>query len=171
MLTRKAELAQKAADAIDAVYESFADEMRRQIEVRMKEIFKLLIWKQSHFGDVQLGPDYNLEVTDRYGLPARSDLSAGERQVMSLSFITAMSQVSDEEAPLVMDTPFGRLSSHHRNSITKHLPELASQLVLFVTDEELRDEARKNLNARVGAEYRLEFDQKTSCTEIVEVKK
>ncbi len=170
LLTRKAELAQSAADAIAAVYETFADEMRRQIEAKTKEIFKLLIWKHSHFSDVQLGPDYNLEVIDRYGLPARSDLSAGERQVMSLSFITAMARVSDEEAPLVMDTPFGRLSSHHRNSITKRLPELTDQLVLFVTNEELRDEARKNLAARVGAEYRLEFDQKTSCTEIVEVR-
>lgn len=113
LLTRKAELAQNAADAIGAVYETFADEMRRQIEAKTKEIFKLLIWKHSHFSDVQLGPHYNLEVIDRYGLPARSDLSAGERQVMSLSFITAMSQVSEEEAPLVMDTPFGRLSSHH----------------------------------------------------------
>ena len=171
LLTRKAELGQRAADAIGAIYETFADDMRRQIEAKTKEIFKLLIWKHTHFCRVQLGPDYNLEVIDRYGLPSRSDLSAGERQVMSLSFITAMSQISEEEAPLVMDTPFGRLSSHHRNSITKYLPELAPQLVLFVTDEELRDEARKNLNARVGAEYRLEFDQKTSCTEIIEVKK
>ena len=45
-----------------------------------------------------------------------------------------------------MDTPFGRLSSHHRNNITEHLPDLADQLVLFVTDEELRDQARQNLD-------------------------
>lgn len=67
-----------------------------------------------------------------------------------------------------MDTPFGRLSSQHRNSITLHLPDLASQLVLFVTDEELRDQARANLEAKIGAEYRLEFNNETSCTEIVE---
>ncbi|HKQ05750.1 MAG TPA: AAA family ATPase [Blastocatellia bacterium] len=168
VLTRKAELAQSAADAIGEVYETFAGDMRRRIEAKTKEIFKLLVWKDSHFCDVRLGEDYNLEVIDRYGLPARPDLSAGERQVLSLSFITAMSRVSEEEAPLVMDTPFGRLSSHHRNSITKHLPELADQLVLFVTDEELRDQARKNLEARIGAEYRLVFDRKTSCTTIEE---
>jgi DNA sulfur modification protein DndD len=96
-------------------------------------------------------------VIDRYGKPARPELSAGERQVLSLSFITAMAQVSEEEAPLVMDTPFGRLSSDHRNNITKKLPELTSQLLLFVTDEELRDEARQNLEERIGAEYRLGF--------------
>jgi DNA sulfur modification protein DndD len=171
VLTRKAELAQSAADAIGEVYEAFADDMRRRIEAKTKEIFKLLIWKDAHFCDVRLGPDYYLEVIDRYDMPARLDLSAGERQVLSLSFIAAMSRVSEEEAPLVMDTPFGRLSSHHRNSITKHIPELADQLVLFVTDEELRDQARKNLEPRIGAEYRLEFDLKTSCTEIIEVKR
>jgi len=170
LLTRKASLAQRAADAIDEMYQVFADEMRQRIEAETKKIFKQLIWKDSHFQDIRLGPDYNLEVIDRYGLPARPELSAGERQVLSLSFITAMARVSGEEAPLVMDTPFGRLSSYHRNSITEHLPELADQLVLFVTDEELRGEARRNLEPRIGAEYRLEFDRRTSCTEIIEVR-
>ena len=170
LLTRRANLAQRAADAIGEMYQVFADDMRQRIEARTKEIFKSLVWKDSHFQDICLGPDYRLEVIDRYGLPARPELSAGERQVLSLSFITAMSRVSEEEAPLVMDTPFGRLSSHHRNSITEHLPELADQLVLFVTDEELRDQARQNLEPRIGAEYRLEFDRETSCTEIVEVR-
>ena len=170
LLTRKASLAQRAADAIDEMYQVFADEMRQRIEAETKKIFKQLIWKDSHFQDIRLGPDYNLEVIDRYGLPARPELSAGERQVLSLSFITALARVSGEEAPLVMDTPLGRLSSYHRNSITEHLPELADQLVLFVTDEELRGEARRNLEPRIGAEYRLEFDRRTSCTEIVEVR-
>jgi RecF/RecN/SMC N terminal domain. len=169
ILSLKLDLAQRAADAIRTMYKTFADGMRQRIEAKTKEIFKQLVWKGSHFQDVRLGPDFNLEVIDRYGLPARPELSSGERQVLSLSFITAMSRVSEEEAPLVIDTPFGRLSSQHRNNITEHLPALADQLILFVTDEELRDQARKNLEPLIGAEYRLEFDHKTSCTEIVEV--
>lgn len=168
-LTRKAALAQQAADAIDKMYQAFADDMRKRIEAKTKEIFKQLVWKDSHFQDIRLGSDYKLEVIDRWGLPARPELSAGERQVLSLSFIIAMSRISEEEAPLVMDTPFGRLSSQHRNSITEHIPELADQLVLFVTDEELRDQARLNLEPRIGAEYRLNFNKNTSCTTIEEV--
>lgn len=169
-LSTKLDLAQRSADAISEMYRTFADDMREKIQEKTKEIFKNLVWKDSHFQDIKLGADFNLEVIDRYGLPARPELSAGERQVLSLSFIMAMSRVSEEEAPLVMDTPFGRLSSHHRNAITEHLPKLVDQLVLFVTDEELRDEARQNLQDRIGAEYRLEFNPKTSCTEIVEVR-
>ena len=170
LLSTKLDLAQRAADAIGEMYQAFADEMREKIQEKTKEIFKKLVWKESHFQDVKLGPDFNLEVIDRYGYSARPELSAGERQVLSLSFIMAMSRISDEEAPLVMDTPFGRLSSHHRNAIAEHLPILANQLILFVTDEELRDEARQNMESRIGAEYRLEFSPMTSCTEIVKVK-
>jgi DNA sulfur modification protein DndD len=170
LLSTKLDLAQKAADAIGEMYQNFADDMREKIQEKTKEIFKKLVWKESHFQDVKLGPDFNLEVIDRYGYSARPELSAGERQVLSLSFIMAMSRISDEEAPLVMDTPFGRLSSHHRNAIAEHLPLLANQLVLFVTDEELRDEARQKLEPRIGAEYRLEFSPRNSCTEIEEVR-
>jgi DNA sulfur modification protein DndD len=168
VLKTKLELARQSANAIGEMYERFADDMRLKIEAKTKDIFQLLAWKGPHFEDIRLGPDYHLEVIDRYGTPARPELSAGERQVLSLAFITAMSRISEEEAPLVMDTPFGRLSSQHRNSITQHLPSLADQLVLFVTDEELRDQARQNLEPRIGAEYRLHFDQSTSCTSIEE---
>ncbi len=164
----KMDLAQKAADSIDDMYDRFADANRRNIETKTREIFKRLAWKENHFQDVLLDENFNLEVIDRYGTPSRSEFSAGERQILSLSFITAMSRISDGKAPLVMDTPFGRLSSQHRNNITEHLPDLSEQLVLFVTDEELRGQARKNLKARIGAEYSLNFDHDTSCTEIIE---
>ena len=169
LLEIKMDLAQKAADSINQMYDRFADEIRQNIETKTREIFKQLAWKGNHFQDVLLDENFNLEVIDRYGTPSRSEFSAGERQILSLSFITAMSLISDGKAPLVMDTPFGRLSSQHRNNITEHLPDMSDQLVLFVTDEELRGQARQNLDARIGAEYRLNFDHGTSCTEIIEV--
>lgn len=169
LVGRKLDLAQQSSDYIAKVYERFAEEKRLQIEARSREIFHSLAWKGDHFSNVRLTPAYQLEVIDRYGQSARPELSAGERQVLSLSFIAAMATVAEREAPLVMDTPFGRLSSAHREAITARIPELASQLVLFVTDEELRDQALANLRPRVGAEYVLHFDADTSCTTIEEV--
>ena len=169
LLSRKVKLAQDAADVIDHVYEAFAEQKRQEVEAGSREIFRSLAWKGEHFQDIRLTEDYQLEVIDRYGMQARPELSAGERQVLSLSFITAMAKVAQNEAPLVMDTPFGRLSSAHREAITGRLPDLAPQLVLFVTDEELRDQALDNLRPRIGAEYRLNFNPSTSCTEIEEL--
>lgn len=81
-----------------------------------------------------------------------------------------MVQVAGEEAPIVMDTPFARLSREPRNNIARNLPELAPQIVLLVTDEELRDEERRLLGERVGYEYELNFDLTTSCTSIERIR-
>ena len=171
LISIKLDLSQRSADAIKDAYQAYADEMRLLVETKTKEIFKLLIWKESHFHDIRLSQDLDLEVIDRYQRPSRSEISAGERQMLSLSFITAMSRISEEEAPLVIDTPFGRLSTQTRNNVTKVLPDLADQLILIVTDEELRDQARANLEARIGNEYWLEFDSVTSSTKIVEARR
>jgi DNA sulfur modification protein DndD len=166
ILRNKMILAQDASQAIADIYESFANDMRQQIEKETQTIFNSLTWKESQFTNVQLQSDYRLEVIDRWGTPASEELSAGERQVLSLSFIAAMAKVSGEEAPLVMDTPFGRLSSQHRENITANIPQLASQMILFITDEELRDGSHKNLMKKVGEEYHLAFDDTTGCTTI-----
>lgn len=166
LLTNKMNLSQGAADAINNIYQQFADEMRVNIEQKTKEIFKQLVWKESQFQDIKLDQDYNMDVTDRWGYQASPELSAGERQVLSLSFITAMARATGEEAPIVMDTPFGRLSTLHREKITETIPGLSDQLVLFVTEEEMRGQMEKNLLSRIGERYLLNFNDKTGCTTI-----
>ena len=142
--------------------------MRKTIEAEAQSIFQQLIWKKNHFQGIHLSKDYRLDVIDRYGMATRPEMSAGERQVLSLAFIAGMAKVAreGETVPLVMDTPFGRLSSAHREKITEHLPEIADQLILFVTDEELRaqDQARVNLAPKIGREYQLNFNQQNSST-------
>ena len=168
-------LATDSAKTASEIYERFADTMRKTIEDEAQSIFQQLIWKESHFQRIHLSEDYQLDVTDRYDMDARPEMSAGERQVLSLAFIAGMAKVAreGETVPLVMDTPFGRLSSTHREKITEHLPEIADQLILFVTDEELRDhdQARVNLEPKIGAEYELIFDQHNSSTRIEPVER
>lgn len=159
-------LAKESAEAIEGILAAFASDARASIGAEARKVFDELIWKDSQFRSVDLSDDYRLEVIDRWGTPARPELSAGERQVLSLSFITAMARVAGEEAPIVMDTPFGRLFSVHREAITERLPELTPQLILFVQDQELTGEARRKLEGRIGFEYFLDFSQSTGCTSI-----
>ena len=165
-LTAQMKLAQEAAEAIDTIYQVFADEMRQRIEAKMQEIFNKLIWKESQYTKVRLTPDYKLEVVDRWGFDAGHDLSAGERQILSLSFIAAMAEETREEAPIIMDTPFGRLSRQHRENITETIPQLANQLVLFVTDEEMTGKMEQNLAGFTGERYHLNFNENRGCTTI-----
>jgi DNA sulfur modification protein DndD len=78
-----------------------------------------------------------------------------------------MSEVTGSEAPLVIDTPFGRLSTEPLDNVVRTLPGLVEQLVLLVTDEELNESALKSLSKKTGAQYWLDFDDSSGMTSIV----
>lgn len=169
------ELAEDVSYAMKGIYDLYEAEMRGAVETETQAIFKQLVWKGGQFQDVRLDKNYVLRVIDRYGKEARPEMSAGERQVLSLSFIAAMARVAArtllpnthaEPFPIVMDTPFGRLSTQHRENITAKIPDIATQLILFVTDEELHGQAQANLKPRIGKEYELQFDDGTGSTRI-----
>lgn len=167
---RRYELASQAAEAAAEILEEFRSNARRQIEDATDEIFKSLLWKKQQFERVRISEEYSLDVIDRFGRSALEDLSAGERQVLSLSFIIGMAKVAEDgEVPFVIDTPLGRISEEVRENIARRLPELAPQVVLLVTDQELTGGARDLIEPSVGADYRLLFDDSTGTTEIEEV--
>ena len=171
-------LANDAASAMAEIYELYAEDMREQIQKEVGPIFRNLISEADHFETISLTKDYQLKVCDHSEADILPEMSAGQRQVLSLSFIGALANLAvtqtipnmeNEPFPIVMDTPFGRLSSEHRENIAEVFPEIADQLVLFVTDEELHGRARAKLEDRIGAEYRLQFtkkDKKTTSTTI-----
>ena len=177
-LKRYGEISEDAFKAMEKIHELFAENMREKVEPKVDNIFKQLVWKSSSFQNVHLSKEFELQVIDRFGEQAKPELSAGERQVLSLAFILAMAQVAAEEMPLnienepypiLMDTPFSKLSEEPRRNITKAIPDIAEQLILFVTDTELGVEAKKNLNSRIGKEYHLQFDQEKSATTITTI--
>jgi len=166
-LDRMKELAEMSIEVFHNVYEEFAKKKREEIEEELKKIFYRLIWKKDQFPDVRLTENYRLQVYDKYGSPAREELGAGERQILSLSFITAVAFVAGGTIPLIMDTPFGRLSSEYRAYIVREIPNLTNQWVLLVQDEEVNPEMLEILRPRIGKEYRLSFED--GCTTVQEV--
>jgi DNA sulfur modification protein DndD len=169
LLSRKEELARKSSDAVQRIKEEFYEQTRKRIEEETKKVFSDLAWKHDQFQDIRLDPDFHLEVIDMWGLPSREELSAGERQILSLSFICAMAKLSGEEAPIIMDTPFGRLSGNHLETVAKNIPGLVPQLLLLVTDREWNTASKYILEEHVGQLYNLEFNESTGCTTIEEV--
>ena len=167
------ELANEAASAMEKIYELYAANMRKQIQEEVGPIFKGLVWNADHFEAISLTENYRLLVIDSSGEDLLPEMSTGQRQVLSLSFIGALAKMAvkqiipnmeNEPFPIVMDTPFGRLSSEHRENIANIFPRIANQLVLFVTDEELHGQARTNLESQIGAEYELHAIKESETT-------
>lgn len=167
-LKKRGDIAEKSRNVLKKINNKFIQEMRKEIQEYSQDIFGSLIWKSSQFKDVSISDKFELEVLDRWGKPARRELSAGERQCFSLAFILAMSEATEAEAPFIMDTPFARISEDPLRNISEKLPNLTKQLVLLVTNKEFPVEYSDDIKPRVGRVYKLHFNDATGCTTIEE---
>ena len=139
-------------------------ETRTAIEERTRKQFKSLLVKKQTYTDLQIDDEYNISLRDQSGLPAIGSLSAGERQVLALSFIESLSSISGFDAPIIIDTPLGRISEEPTQNIARGLPGYfdGKQLVLLVTEKEYSPEVRGHLASAVFREYRIKFMESRS---------
>ena len=92
-------------------------------------------------------------------------LSKGEKQVFILSLYWAIIKSSNQAVPFIIDTPFARIDTEHRERIAEaFFPEVSEQVVILSTDEEVVGDYYAALKPKVSAEYLLDYDPGRSRT-------
>lgn len=141
-MSKRAALAAATSDALKSIHEEFTGETRDMIGASATKYFRELLddeGKQT-LRDVVVNSDYSIQVYDRWQKPFLANISAGQRQIMSIAFIAALAGAAVGtdvlEMPLFMDTPFGRLSYEHRRNLLEHVPAWCTQWMLLATDTE-----------------------------------
>lgn len=165
-ITSKSNFCEKCLNSLDEIKKQLITEIRETIKKRTKEYFFNLIWKKKSYNDIKIDENYKISVIDNYGVSCLGSLSAGERQVLALSFMAALYEVTGFDMPIIIDTPLGRISGKPRDNIAKSLPEYLKdvQLTLLILDTEYTDSVRNFISRRVGNQYHLDFDDEKSET-------
>jgi len=97
------------------------------------------------------------------------DGSAGESEIFALSMIYGLAEISRRNLPFIIDTPFGRLDSPHRDNIVSHyFPKISHQVIVFSSDTELNEKWYRAIEPYVAKSFLLEFDKQTKTTNISE---
>lgn len=87
------------------------------------------------------------------------DRSAGENQIFATALIAGLAKVSGVKAPMVVDTPLGRLDSKHRDNILKFwTSDTSRQVILLSQDEEIDYHFYKHIQDNVAKTYLLVHD-------------
>lgn len=165
-----AEKAEKLENAFRTVLDLVRNEKRKSIETEATALFRKLTRKPDVYERFRINDDYTLSLLDRDGIEHRRDqISAGEKQLVALSFIVGLMRSTEKQAPLVIDTPFGHLDKLHRENVIRHLPEVGQQLVFLVTDADVAKEHEALLNAKTGKKFVIDYDGKTQTSRLREV--
>ena len=141
----------------------------QRIASAVLECFQLLIRKASLLDALVIDPlTYAVTLYDGLGrvLPPKR-LSAGERQLLATSLLWGLSRVSGRALPTVIDTPLGRMDSHHRrNLVERYFPQASHQVILLSTDEEIHGGWLDALEPAIGRKYLLEHDDAARRTTV-----
>lgn len=163
ILLRRVQFVEEAREEIKKIRTNILDRVRSETETRLEEYFNELIWKDEYF-EIHLTHDYKVEVEGPTAQKKLASLSAGERQILALAFMSALSRISGFTAPIVIDTPLGRISSKPRKRIAAQLPGYLEgrQVTLMMTDEEYTDDVAALLNSHIANEYELQYNDETT---------
>lgn len=162
-----AELVEKE---LDEAFEGLKDRIRKLSNKKIRDTFGSIASKDM---TAEITDNFELKIWQRIGgNRVEVDKSTGERQIASLAFIGSLVAIarqryetdSDSDYftggiyPLVMDSPFGALDMEHRREVSRVIPELANQVVVFATDSQWKGPVEDEMSPRVGSQYWLDFD-------------
>lgn len=142
-----------------------------QISNEFTYIIKSIFRKEMDFERIEFDSNqFIIKIYNESGRQIRlADRSAGEKQLIALALIWALTKCANISLPFVIDTPLGRLDSVHRENLAKYyFPELSKQVIILSTDTEVNDKYLDPLKDHVFRKYRLEYDEINKNTEIKE---
>jgi DNA sulfur modification protein DndD len=123
--------------------------------------FQKLLRKKNLISKVLVEPtSYAVSIEDGSGhiLPMER-LSAGERQLLAISVLSALIRERKGRFPVVVDTPLARLDRNHREAlIHTFFAKVSHQVLILSTDEEVEGNAYNALKKHMNREYELNFD-------------
>lgn len=144
---------------IHAIFEegiaAYRDKLKQDVERDATELF-LLICSDPDYTSLKINDNYGLDIVHRSGriVPQRS---AGYEHIVALSLIGALHKNAPMNGPVIMDSPFGRLSKTHKENVIKALPKMAEQVVLLAYSGEIDAQtARLTLGSDLKQEYKLD---------------
>ena len=129
--------------------------LKDYVEAHASKAFKQITTEKTYSG-LQINQNYGLSILDKEKRII-NERSAGAEQVVALSLIDGLNKTSGTKAPIIMDTPLGRLDPKHRRNILYYLPNMSEQVVLLVHEGELHATRDTEVFAsRIGARYEIE---------------
>lgn len=153
--------AEECGDGIQEVINNIVEKSKTGVATLASEVFlKLTNAPQLYLG-IEITDEYELKIKTIGGVvrPVWDQMpSSGQSQIIATSFIAALNRYSAKEAPIVIDTPIGRLDPIHKSNLIKYFPDLSSQVVILYQPNELTPEDIAPISKYISSEWQFDRD-------------
>lgn len=143
----------------------------KQLENEFIASYKKLARKEDLQLSASINPtSFDVELMDEHGIKInRKAMSAGEKQIYAISILEALGRTSGRKLPIIIDTPLGRLDSHHRDKLVEnYFPTASHQVVILSTDTEIDRNYTDLIQDDIARTYEICFDGATKSSTLKE---
>ncbi|HCH2708214.1 TPA: DNA sulfur modification protein DndD [Vibrio parahaemolyticus] len=155
--------------------EKFGEQLTKarvnQLENEFVQSYKKLARKEDLQLSASINPaSFDVELVDEHGIKInRKAMSAGEKQIYAISILEALGRTSGRKLPIIIDTPLGRLDSHHRDKLVEnYFPTASHQVVILSTDTEIDRNYTSLIQDDIARTYEICFDGTTKSSTLKE---
>ncbi|MGN2670785.1 DNA sulfur modification protein DndD [Aliivibrio fischeri] len=161
--------AQNALILLDKFAEQLTHARVKQLEKEFVSSYKNLARKDDLHITAVINPQtFDVNLVDEHGIKInRKAMSAGEKQIYAISILEALGRTSGRKLPIIIDTPLGRLDSHHRDKLVEnYFPNASHQVVILSTDTEIDKDYINMIQDDIAQTYEISFDGLTKSSKI-----
>lgn len=158
-----------ARNTLEQFKNKLIDNNLERLSNEISNCFRLLHRKNKFILNFQINKeDFSIKIRDsNLQLIDAKSLSAGERQLLSVSILWALAKCSGKKLPTLIDTPLGRLDGPHREKIVNnYFPNASDQVLIFSTDSEITNDYYKLLKNHISSEYSINYDEDSKSSVI-----
>lgn len=142
----------------------YTEEMREKLSLETTSILKTLISNEDRnvIDEIEIDENYEIKAKGWDGTSILLDISSGQNELVSLSFIIALAKLASGSQKkmdllLFMDSALGNISGENRDNMIKYISNITSQWILLLTDTEFTKIEEENLKKtnKIGCIYEL----------------
>jgi DNA sulfur modification protein DndD len=151
--------AQRICNLINDLIPSLYALKTKKLATAMTEVYHTLAHKDQ-VAKIDIDDAGQTRVLSKEGDEIIFDRSAGENQLFATALLAGLAKISGMDAPLVVDTPLGRLDSKHRKNILSFwVSDSKRQVILLSQDKEIDREVYQSLEPHIAKTYVLHHEQ------------
>jgi len=164
---KKLMLVKKTEEVIDSYCKGLAELKSLNLTNEFTNIFNGLHRKKDMIHRIEINQEtFDVSLYDINNKAIdKNKLSSGEMEIFAMSMVWGLAKISGQNLPFIIDTPLGRLDSHHRDNILKiFFPNASHQMLIFSTDTEVDRKNFDTLKPFISTAYHLEHSDNDKNT-------
>ena len=154
---------------MDKLSQNLIKDKISELELEFNKVFQRLTRKKDMAHHVNINREnFKIELIDKFGnIVNKKRISSGEKQIYAFSMLESLGKVSGRALPFIVDTPLGRLDSHHRTRLVENFfPKIGEQVIVLSTDTEVDSEFYEALMPHISQSYEIVFNESEGSSNV-----